>query len=77
MQNQRLIPGSNPPPPNRKKLPAPPNPPPTRMIHEASHWAACPKCGSTMMRRKWIFFGESPGCIQPQCANSGAARDRD
>lgn len=47
--------------------------PPTRMIRE-SGGPACAKCGSTMMRRKWLLFGNRPGCIQPECENYGGYR---
>ena len=28
----------------------------------------CPKCGSTTIKR-FIWFGQSIGCIQPECEN--------
>lgn len=38
---------------------------------EGSFRPLCPKCTSTMMHKKFIFFGKSPGCIHPDCENYG------
>lgn len=58
----------------------PPEPPPDRILYrtievrnERGH-VACEKCGSSMMRKRWIFFGPRPGCENPECFNYGGKR---
>lgn len=62
------------PDPMPSRSPSPPPFPPGRFIQEGAHWASCPQCSSTMMGRRWFFFGKSPGCIQPDCRNYGGLR---
>jgi NAD-dependent SIR2 family protein deacetylase len=47
-----------------------PKMPPSRLIRE-SEIASCHKCGSSMMRKRFLIFGERSGCIQPECENYG------
>lgn len=42
-------------------------PQPNRLMGAAG--GDCPLCGSTTLGKKWIFFGEELGCIQPECNN--------
>lgn len=49
-----------PPPP-----PMPPKPPLCRYILEGGGAGICPKCGSSVVRKYWLF-GELE-CIHPQC----------
>ena len=35
----------------------------------------CKKCGSSMMSKRWIFFGKRPGCENPECFNYGGKRE--
>lgn len=51
----------------------PPKRPLERMVTMGRVFPQCPSCGSTMMRKRWFFFGERPGCIQPECVNYGSA----
>jgi hypothetical protein len=62
--------------------PRPPQPPPTRvllasppsLINALAPSEPCLLCGSSMMRRRWIVFGPSPGCMQSECKNFGGDR---
>lgn len=44
-----------------------PKPPLSKIIKEGTY-GTCPKCHSTEIKR-FIFFGKSIGCIQPECIN--------
>ncbi|MFG8076890.1 hypothetical protein ACEOIB_24765 [Pseudomonas aeruginosa] len=56
------------------KLPTPPRAPLCRMISLAGSGEFCPRCHSSMMRPRFIFFGKSKGCIHPECENFGGAK---
>ncbi|WP_369913878.1 hypothetical protein AB8810_12685 [Xanthomonas sp. NCPPB 3005] len=47
-----------------------PEMPLSRMVRDGTV-GSCPACGSTMMRKRWLFFGARPGCIHPECKNYG------
>lgn len=52
-----------------KPCPSPPHwPPLIRMIREDGGWGTCPKCGSSMMKTKYFFFGKKK-CIHPECGH--------
>lgn len=51
----------------------PPKPPLERMVIEGRGAPRCPSCGSSMMRKRWLFFGARLGCIHPECENYGGA----
>jgi len=42
-----------------------PIPPLDRLLRE-NVYRICPKCGSSMVRTKWFFFGKKK-CIHPEC----------
>lgn len=44
-----------------------PKPPLNQIIREGTI-GNCPHCKSTTIKR-FVFFGQSIGCIQPQCQN--------
>lgn len=46
--------------------PEPPKPPLSRLLREDGGCGTCPKCGSSMQRTKFIFFGNKK-CIHPKC----------
>ena len=50
-----------------KEIPPPPKGPLSSIIREGT-LGTCPKCKSTEIKR-FIFFGESIGCIHPKCEN--------
>jgi ssDNA-binding Zn-finger/Zn-ribbon topoisomerase 1 len=48
-------------------IPPKPTPPLSRIVKEGTY-GTCPKCKSTEIKR-FVFFGTSIGCIQPECEN--------
>ena len=48
-------------------VPKPPKPPLSSHVREGTI-GTCPKCRSTEIKR-FIWFGESIGCINPECEN--------
>lgn len=58
----------------REARKAPPKPPVCRIVVEGRRFPQCDHCGSSMMRKRWFFFGERPGCIQPECAGYGGSK---
>ena len=50
-----------------KGVPKPPKPPLSSHVREGTI-GTCPKCRSTEIKR-FIWFGESIGCINPECEN--------
>jgi len=48
------------------RIPLPPKPPLSRLITEGT-CGTCPECKSTEIKR-FVFFGTSIGCIQPECS---------
>jgi primosomal protein N' len=50
---------------SHRLTPKPPAPPLNKYLREGA-LSTCPKCGSSMLRTKMIFFGKKR-CIHPQC----------
>ncbi len=44
-----------------------PNIPLTRVINETRQVSICAKCGSSMIRKYWIYFFGKRKCINKQC----------
>lgn len=58
---------SNPMPPNVKLKPhPPPKPPLCRLFREDVGVGTCPKCGSSIIKTKYFFFGKKK-CINTKC----------
>jgi len=52
----------------KKKLKVPPRPKMVGMLIREGTIGDCPECDSTTIKR-YIWFGQSIGCIQPLCKN--------